>query len=68
MFSEGAQDKVYRQTRLHHPRKMSRLVTNEDVMRLLLAQSEPYIYKFRNTSKTFFSLVNEAVLSLLKSG
>ena len=70
MYSEKAQEsqkKMYRHNRRYHSRKMSREATNEDVMTLMLAQSDPYIYKFRKTFKAKAPNVNEDVLQLLKS-
>lgn len=54
MLSEEAQEarnRDYREYRRYHARKCSRISTNEDVMHLLLASSDPFINKFRKVQK-----------------
>lgn len=55
MLSEEAQEarnRDYREYRRYHARKCSRISTNEDVMHLLLASSDPFINKFRKVQKS----------------
>ncbi|XP_036341544.1 uncharacterized protein LOC118750909 [Rhagoletis pomonella] len=54
MLSEEAQEamnKEYRNCRLFHSRKNSRISTNEDVMPYLQISSDPYINSFRMRNK-----------------
>lgn len=64
--AQEAQNKVYRSLRLHHSRKMSRLATNEDVMNMMLAASDPLIFHFRRSSKTYTADRNRDVELLLQ--
>ena len=69
MLGEEAQEgenKEYRQNRLHHTRKLSREATNEDLARIMLARSDPYLYNFSKKSKPTSSAYPEDVRALLK--
>ena len=63
--AQGAQNKVYRQHRLLHTRKISRIATNEDILHVMLAASDPFVNKFRSETKTVASSFDERVLDLL---
>ena len=69
--AHGAQEsrnKEYQKFRLHHARKCSQSVTNEDVFHTLLYTSDPYISSHRKTyeySKCVKAL-DEDTLDLLK--
>ena len=69
MFSEESQEainKVYRHNRLYHSRKCSRIATNEDVMKTMLARSDPYLYYTTRTKQIWSPELTAAVQSLLK--
>ena len=69
MLGEEAQEgenKEYRHNRLHHTRKLSRIATNEDLAKLMLARSDPYLYTFSGKSKSSPSTCNEDIRALLK--
>lgn len=69
MLSEEAQEaenKIYRHIRLHHTRKCSRTATNEDLMKYMLARSDPYLYNLKRTMETPLRDLHEDVQKLLK--
>lgn len=47
--AQEARNKDYKQYRLNHSRKCSRLFTNEDVMHMMLVSSDPLITSLRRT-------------------
>lgn len=50
LLSEEAQEarnKDYKNYRIYHSRKISRLTTNEDVLHQLLISSDPYLFSLR---------------------
>lgn len=68
MLTEEAQEarnKDYRIYRQYHSRKCSRESTNEDVMNMLLASSDPYILTFRKEFKVKKMLYSDDVKALL---
>lgn len=68
MLSEEAQEarnKDYRSYRLSHSRKTDRISTNEDVMHMLLASSDPYINSYRNQPKKDILEFSDEVKNLL---
>ena len=70
MYSEEAQEalnKVYRSNRLHHTRKCSRLANNENLMKVMLARSDPYLYSLTKHPESPSSDIPEDVRNLLKS-
>lgn len=68
-LSEDAQEsrnKDYRNMRLHHARKCSRIATNEDVFKTLLYTSDPYVSSLRKPYVRNVKDLDEEALSLLK--
>ena len=68
MLTEEAQEarnKDYREYRLKHSRKSSRIFSNEDIMHMLLASSDPYINNLRTEPKKKVLELNDDVKALL---
>ncbi len=69
LLSEEAQEvqnKTWRQNRLSHSRKCGRKETNQDVMHLMFASSDPYINIFREEPKANVNPYDKDVLALLE--
>lgn len=68
MLSEEAQEsrnKDYRHYRLKHSRKCSRIFTNEDILYMLLASSDPLVNSLRVEPNKHFLPISEDVKNLL---
>jgi len=68
MISEEAQEasnKIYRRVHERHTRKSSRLNTTEDLIRMMLQQSDPVISRARGLPKSKMHELPEDVLPLL---
>ncbi|CAI6354788.1 unnamed protein product [Macrosiphum euphorbiae] len=68
MMSEEAQEasnKIYRRVRERHTRKSSRLNTTEDLIHMMLQQSDPVISRARGLPKSKMNELPEDVLPLL---
>lgn len=68
MMSEEAQEasnKIYRRVRERHTRKSSRLNTTEDLIHMMLQQSDPVISRARGLPKSKMHELPEDVLPLL---
>ena len=64
--AQEARNKDYREYRRYHSRKFSRTATNEDVMQLLLASSDPFINSLRVETKRMKIPLHDDVNALLK--
>jgi hypothetical protein len=63
--AQEARNKDYKQTRLHHARKCSRSATNEDIVHMLLASSDPLITNIRSVAKKINTELHPEALDLL---
>ena len=64
--AQEAQNKVYRQQRRYHSRKTGRSATNEDVIHIMLAGSDPVMNNFRKEPRFDTSVIDSNVLPLLE--
>jgi hypothetical protein len=48
--AQEAQNKVYREYKLYHSRKVDRIATDQDVFQRMLAASDPLIHTFRKST------------------
>ncbi|XP_036148284.1 uncharacterized protein LOC118647442 [Monomorium pharaonis] len=64
--AQEARNKDCRYFREHHTRKRSRVATNEDLFKRLLASSDPYITSLRRMLPKKSSTISADVLNLLK--
>jgi len=69
LLSEEAQEarnKDYKKYRIYHSRKISRLITNEDVLHQLLISSDPYLFSLRKEPTKSILPLSENAKSLLQ--
>jgi hypothetical protein len=59
--AQEAQNKNYKNCRVYHSRKISRIATNEDVLHQMLMSSDPYIFSLKKgLPKDILSVNNDA--------
>lgn len=64
--AQEARNKDFKNIREHHTRKINRIVQNEDLIKMLIVSSDPYISSLRVMKKKKLQDLDDDVRSLIE--